>query len=936
MLKKTLTLTYIFICCVLPVSLTGAEISLDGNWRVSLQDPEHTASSLAWREIRLPGTLDDAGIGEPLDLAPELSFRVLTRLQRKNMFVGPAWYTREVTIPDSWKGRAVILELERVLWKSTVFVDGREYSSQDSLTTPHRFDLSAALTPGKHTLMLKIDNREIYKDVSHKIPRYQFPENMNVAHAYTNHTQIMWNGVLGCLCLRAEEPVRIDSAAVSAKENKLDVAVTLSNGGAAEKRTIKGVLRREGSTGMLAEFSDLITVAAGGGEARVVWTIPENVKIEQWDEFSPALYNLELNIGEDASQAVKTVFGFRELAGRDGSFWLNGKRIFFRGNLTGCEFPLTGYPATDAGAWRKIIGTMKAWGLNHMRFHSWCPPEAAFAAADELGFYFQVELPHWWETKKGEGHDAAGWAFLEAEGDRILREYGNHPSFMLFSLGNELRGDFDRGNALVRRLRGKDPRHLYTVTTFTFAKGHGRNPEPADDYYITQYTQAGWVRGQGIFNERAPAFDADYTAVSAYIDVPMLTHEIGQYAVYPDLGEIKRYTGNLVPLNFIAVRDDLEKKGMLGLAPAFTQATGHFSALLYKEDIERALRTLTLDGFQILQLQDFPGQGTALVGMLNVFWEPKGFITAKEFREFCSETVPLARLPKAVYEQGEVIRAQIDVSNFGKALDAAVIEWRVTDDGGRAVDSGRFASCAIPTGGLKACGAIEVSVPNIKRAARWQLEVIIAGTEYKNRWNIWVYPKKVEPVPSDVVFATTLNTALPALAAGKRVLFNPPVRNIKGIEGKFVPVFWSPVHFPKQPGTMGILCDPKHPALAQFPTAAHSDWQWWEPALRSRTVIINNLPVTPIVRVIDNFARNHSLANIFEAKVGKGSLLFCAIDVTNDLETRPVARQLRNSLLQYVAGKNFTPVRELPEDELKNILESDAKYAQPSDLGQLK
>ncbi len=921
MIKKTLN--HIFICCVLPLALAGAEMTLDGDWRVSLEDPQSTESSPVWRNIRLPGTLDDAGIGEPLALAPELSFRVLTRLQRKTTYIGPAWYAREVTIPDSWTGKAIILELERVLWKSTVYVDGREYASQDSLTTPHRFDLGVVLTPGKHTLMLKIDNREIHKDVSHKIPRYQFPENMNVAHAYTNHTQIMWNGVLGSLRLRAEESVRIDSVSVATKDRTLDVVVNVSNGGVARRSGIKGVLRREGSTRILAEFSDSIDMIPGGGESRVAWTIPDDVKIEHWDEFSPALYNLELSVGKDGAHAVKTVFGFRELTARDGAFWLNGRRIFLRGNLTGAEFPLTGYPAADVEAWRKIIRTSKAWGLNHMRFHSWCPPKAAFVAADELGFYFQIELPHWCENKQG--HDAASWAFLEAEADRIMREYGNHPSFMLFSLGNELQGDFDRENALVRRLREKDPRRLYTVTTFTFAKGHGRKPEPADDYYITQYTQAGWVRGQGIFNEKPPAFDADYSPVSAYIDVPMVTHEMGQYAVYPDLGEIKRYTGNLVPLNFIAVRNDLEKKGMLDLAPAFTQASGRFAALLYKEDIERALRTPTLDGFQILQLQDFPGQGTALVGMLNVFWEPKGFITPSEFREFCSETVPLVRLPKAVYEQGEVIRAQMDVSNFGKNFDAAVVEWRMIDDGGRVVDSGRFTPRAIPSGVLKACGAIEVPVANIKRAARWQLEAALAGTGYKNRWNVWVYPKKVEPVPTGVVFTTTLSDALAALAGGKRVVFNPPVKQIKGIEGKFVPVFWSPVHFPKQPGTMGILCDPKHPALAQFPTASHSDWQWWEPALRSKTVIINDLPVTPIVRVIDNFARNHSLANVFEAKVGKGSLLFCAIDVTNDLGTRPVARQLRNSLLQYAAGKDFEPVRELPENDLKNMLESGAK-----------
>ncbi|AWI08347.1 hypothetical protein [Ereboglobus luteus] len=563
--------------------------------------------------------------------------------------------------------------------------------------------------------------------------------------------------------------------------------------------------------------------------------------------------------------------------------------------------------------------------MNHFRFHSWCPPKAAFEAADELGFYYQVELPHWWETRKGEGHDAASWAYLEAEADRIVEEYGNHPSFMLLSLGNELRGDFERHNALVSRLREKDPRHLYTTTTFTFAKGHGRKPEPADEYFITQYTQAGWVRGQGIFNEVPPAFDIDYTAVSSYIDIPLVTHEVGQYAVYPDLSEIGKYKGNLTPLNFIAIRDDLKRKGMLQLAPDFTAATGRFAALLYKEEIERSLRTPSLDGFQLLQLQDFPGQGTALVGMLNVFWEEKGFMQAKEWREFCNATVPLVRLPKVVYEHGEVIRAQVEVSNFGGDLSSAIVEWRMLDNNGREVGSGQFGPRNIPSGRLIACGAIEVPVSASRQAACWRLAIGFAGTDYKNHWNIWVYPKPLARIPDNVVFATTLEEALPALAEGKRVLFNPPIKQLSGIDGKFVPVFWSPVHFPKQPGTMGILCDPAHPALARFPTSAHSDWQWWDPALRSKSVIIDNLPVTPIVRVIDNFARNHSLANIFEAKVGRGSLLFVSIDITTDLAKRPVARQLRNSLLQYAGGESFNPELELKAGDLEKLLIKSSK-----------
>jgi hypothetical protein len=329
--------------------------------------------------------------------------------------------------------------------------------------------------------------------------------------------------------------------------------------------------------------------------------------------------------------------------------------------------------------------------------------------------------------------------------------------------------------------------------------------------------------------------------------------------------------------------------------------------LLYKEEIERALRTPQLDGFQLLQLQDFPGQGTALVGLLNAFWESKGILSPEEFREVCSSVTPLVRFPKAVYERGEVFRAKVEIANFFRDLTDAEVTWTMRDTTGHTIGSGQFGPIRMEQGKASEVGEIALALPADGDAAQWRLEVAIGGTSYRNHWNIWVYPRGIRDVPATVRLVTTLDDAQRALAAGERVVFAPPLDRIKGIEAKFVPVFWSPVHFPKQPGTMGLLCDPAHPALREFPTAFHSDWQWWDPALRSRSVVLDGMSVTPIVRVIDNFMRNHSLANVFEARVGEGRLIFSAIDITSDLENRPVARQLRASLLRYAASPDFAP-----------------------------
>lgn len=907
-LKFALTFATLGLCA------RAATLDLAGSWEVSLTDPAATAE---WKPIKLPGTLDDAGLGEPLDLAPALTPQVLTRLQRRFTHVGPAWYRRAVEIPAAWAGQSIALELERVLWESRVFVDGREISRADSLTTPHVHDLTRALTPGRHELLLRIDNSEIHPEVSHHGRSYPRRDDAPLAHAYTNHTQVMWNGALGHLALHADPlsapaGLRVDACLAPAPALTVRVETKTKASAAAHYRL---TLRRAGAAAPLAEKT-----AALDAESRIVWPLPAGVSVTPWDEFSPAVYELTVALADQPDTGITTRFGFRELTVENRAFHLNGRRIFLRGNLECGIFPLTGHPPTDRAAWRKLLSTAKAWGLNHLRFHSWCPPEAAFAAADELGVYFQIELPHW---SLHVGRDAATVAFLRAEADRILAAYGDHPSFLLLSLGNELQGDMQLLHEEVSRLRAADARHLYTSTSFTFQKGHGSAPEPGDDYYITQSTAAGWVRGQGVFNEQAPAFDGDYREAAEEIGVPLVAHEIGQYSVYPDLSEIARYTGNLVPLNFVAVRDDLAKKGLLALAPQFTAASGKLATLLYKEEIERALRTPEFDGFQLLELQDFPGQGTALVGMLNAFWEPKGFVTAAEFRRFGGPVVPLARFPKAIYERGETFAARIEVANFFRPLPGTHVGWTVRDDHGVAVAEGQLAPLDLAAGGTQIVGEIRVPIPPAGAAARWQLAVTLVGTEFRNAWNFWVYPRAAgvdETIAGDVSLATTLAEAEHALAAGRRVLFLPAIDRIAGIPGKFVPVFWSPVHFPDQPGTMGLLCDPHHPALAGFPTDFHSDWQWWDLTLRSKSVVLDGLGATPIVRVIDNFNRNHSLANVFEAKVGRGRLLFSAIDLTSDLAHRPAARQLRASLLSYLRGDSFQPHAELSPAHLRALV----------------
>lgn len=916
----------IFIGCCSVQAYSQELISLAGEWSVRL-DEQRTGEQQQWykqafeKKIHLPNTLDDAGIGNtPMLTDARLERGVLIHLTRKHSYIGYAWYAREIDIPESWKGKSIILFLERVLWASRVWIDGKEAGARESLSTPHSYGLGASLAPGRHLMVIRIDNSRQY-DISVE----------NMAHAYTEGTQIIWNGIIGKLQLIARNKAHIHSVQVypSVKDKAVTVTAVLQNDlGREEKGSLLvQVLDRNKK---IVASKRLDTILPPGEWQKEFRLSPG--KYAEWDEFTPHLYtvSVQLTAGKAGGRdAVSTVLGMRGISNQNSLLWINGRRLFLRGTLECNIFPLTGHPPMDKKDWRKVFATAKAYGLNHLRFHSWCPPEAAFEVADSLGFYLQVELPLW---NKNAGKEETMNKFLEEEAFRISREYGNHPSLCLWSMGNELEGDFDWLTGLVKKLRQADPRHLYTSTTFSFQPGHGKWPEPGDDYYITQYTRKGWVRGQGIFNTYPPGFQMDYTKAIDSMPVPVIIHEMGQYSVYPRLKEIDKYTGVLDPLNFKAIRNDLARKAMLALAPAFTLASGKFSANLYKEEIERAMRTKGMSGFELLDLHDFPGQGTALIGILDAFWDSKGLVGPEEHRMYCSAVVPLIRFEKASYTNHEQFTATVEVANFSNGtLKNSVLQWTAKDRTGKLIDGGRLDQRDIEIGNGRELGTFSIGLEGIKKATSVTIELNLRGTPYRNKWRIWVYPEKIKkdnPGNKDIrgnikanapecVFVTEWNEALTQLQQGKNVLLNPDTATIKGVAGRFAPVFWSPVHFPNQPGTMGILCDPRNPALKDFPTDFYSDWQWWDLITSSKTMILDSLPkMDPIVRVIDNFFKNRNMGDIVEAKVAKGKLILVSADITHDLEKRPAARQLRYSLEQYMRSAAFGPRVELSPEQL--------------------
>jgi len=907
---------------ILAAQADGDRLSLAGKWGVWL---DSTDVGMAAKElgsltdsISLPGTLCDAGYGTPCTLKPAMTKEVFQNLKRKYDYVGAAWYNRQVDIPKSWKDKRIFLRLERVQWTSVVWVNGtRVDGMHESLSVPHCYELTRLLHAGKtNTVSIRIDNRKQH-DMSVR----------DMAHAYTNETQTLWNGILGDISLTAKPDAHIEQLTLTPDVDggRVRVAVRLSATKALPRRS-RLTLTLKTPDGQVLPAK---TVAVDSMDVETELPVPD---AQLWDEYSPKLYSLTAELATPRGSDISTsTFGMRKLSTDDALLHINGRRLFLRGTLESCVFPLTGYPPTDEAGWLKVFQRARQYGLNHLRFHSWCPPEAAFTLADKMGFYLQIELPVWTLNL---GADRPTTDFLRREALDIVRTYGNHPSFCFLSMGNELEGDFGLLHDMVSRLRAIDGRHLYTSTTFTFQKGHGGWPESVDDYFITQQTNKGWVRGQGVFEDKTPTFNTDYSASIEGLPVPIVSHEIGQYSVYPDLGSIGKYTGNLIPLNFMSVADDLRRKGRLGMAGRYTSATCQFATLLYKEEIERALRTPKFSGFQLLGLSDYPGQSTALVGVVDVFWDDKAAdggqgnapCDAATFSSFCSDIVPLATFDKAVYLNDETFTANLQVANFSATtLGQAVVEWTLSDTRGTVVASGETTAQDIKIGSSDLLGQISVPLESVHDASQLTLSVRLRGTARHNSWKIWVYPKQLPETATDVVYTRQWSEAQAALAKGRNVLFNPELKDVKGVKGRFLPVFWSPVHFPDQPGTMGILCRPEHPALTHFPTEEHSDWQWRDICVNAVTMNLDGINglSEPIVGMVDNFFANRNLALVIEARCMEGKLVVCSTDLGNANASRPEARQLRYSLEKYMASEAFAPTSRITPEQLKSLATGD-------------
>lgn len=911
-------------------------ISLAGQWTfradsLGVGEKEHWETKPFKGNIHLPGSTDDIGLGNhlplfksalgirpPKDYPKDADFGMLTR---KHKYIGVAWYQKEVVVPQSFKGRQIYLNLERVLWRSKVWVDGKQKGTAiDYLSSPHLHQLGL-LRPGKHAITILVDNREIYPIGT-------------LGHSYCPHMQTEWNGVVGKIELMAKPLLALGLVQIipSFKNGKITIGLQLDNQQSHEQTVYLDFTVKEKKTGKIIA-TNKSSIAVTNGISSCQKEITLKCRPLGWDEFYPTLYELTTMVSYNGSVQKNTAtFGFRDLGTTDKHITINSKKIEYRSSHEGMFFAQTGYPAMGKNYWLQLFDIYKKHGFNAVRFHSACPPEAAFAAADELGLYLQVEffwLDGWMGYKNmiGGNNDTLN-QFVRSELHQALLEYGNHPSMVLVAIGNELGGDFERMGEWIAAEKKQDPRHLY-------AAGVAHNITTADDF--VEYGAKGdilinagtdWDYAANYTIAKKHNYDAAYRRK----DLPEFTHEMGQYVVHPMWSDIVGYKGALAPLNLKYFRMKAKESGVENLDGAFQKASGNLNRIFYKAEIEANLRTKESAGYGLLGMVDYPGQGEALMGWVDPLYKEKNFITPSQFRQYGGSTVPLLRLPKFVWEDGETAHATIEVANYGPStIKKAILHYSIRE-GKTIINEGDLPAIDLTQGGITNVGRISEKLLSGIIGKQLNIALNIVGTDYKNNWDLWVFPKPLqERNDGGIVVTSSIDTVLMELKLAKKVLF---IANKAGASHNksyacFSPVFWSGTWFyDQETEVLGALVRNQHPALSLFPTNAELDWQWQPICNNARGFILDDLPkdYQAIIQPIDDYHFGNKLGSLFELKTKDGgSLMVCGYNLSEGLDSNIAAAQLRRSILGYMGSNAFLPKTLVGEDWLLHTFTSKEK-----------
>lgn len=954
MCKFFLTVCFILIC-FLPSYSGNVKFALDGEWAFRL-DPKDCGIRNKWFEttfsdhIYLPGALQNQGYGDDVTVQTEWitnenqsglwfthpmyaffrekdSLRYPNNFQPKKHYVGVAWYKKILHINDDlFEDEEVILFLERVHWESTLWINGREVGRQNSLTSPHIYDISQYVNDNKElSIVLRIDNRPVVDMGTN-------------AHSWGDQTMTAWNGVVGEMYIAVMDHIHVSDLQiytdVESKTARLDYEI--KNNTKTSKDILLSNIITSFNTGKrhVIPFPDK-EVKLFPGCNKVSFSVSLTDSVMLWDEYHPNLYRIETSLREKDEELSRytDTFGVRDIKTCSNRFVLNGREIYLRGNVLCGSFPMTGYASMDYDAWKRIMTIHKHYGLNHIRFHSWTPPKAAFKAADEVGIYLFPETNAWASIRTDEQAE-----FLLQEGKNNLKYYGNHPSFLMMGMGNELSAKKEITTRFLNELK-KDKRRLYTGLA-----NSTNSITPEYDFIVTREVRStiGWPPSpeRSFFYRNKPSTDFMFGNPVKY-PVPLITHEAGQHCSYPALDQMQKFTGSQIAGYIDIARHQLEERGMLHLWPYFVKASGKLQSMMYKHELEAYLRMSRHTGYEILQIEDFPGQGSALVGILDYFYDNKGYITPYEFRRSCSPMTLMLKLPKLTWKEGETLKAEAMFSNWseGEIFNPSV-RYTISDMDGKVLLTKVFTPKLIKRGDAVTIGDLSLSLTDISKATKLKISATMSGTDLSNEWEVWVYPYLENPTNDGLNIVRYIDDkVIKRITEGENMIIQLDKSQIRGnMPPVFLPVYWTQFDNMGISQTMGILCNPNHKIFTSFLTEYHTNWQWYDLLRDAHPLIFDEYGMDncwdkdfiPTIQVIDGWKTNRKLGVLAEARMGKGKVVITSMNLTDSLDNRISARQFRHSLALYMKSPDFNPASIILPDDIYSLLKEGSEGKEES------
>ncbi|NUU75476.1 glycoside hydrolase family 2 protein [Paenibacillus xylanilyticus] len=937
---------------------------LKGTWQFCLepdlandQRPPHPDDS-AWGNIQVPGSWEEQGYGNEPD------YHRMDTWTKVREYEGAAWYATNVDLTASETDCQYVFRLEGVRWTSDLWVNGHHAGQRDSLLFAQEWNITSLIHSGKvNRLELRVDN-------TMKLP-------LAGSHIHSIHTATAWGGITGGAYLHQLPPCRIQQLHIQPDAGKgivtIQYDVSVKESAKSRAYHLHVDIRHPDGSWFTRQSRNIDLVSPpveetllDGHCGRLQWELElgQEKDIALWSDESPMLYQLALSLHDEEQELdrVGRTFGMRSFRANGKKLELNNVPVFLRGYVDCCIFPLTGYPVWDKQHYVQQFRTAKSYGFNHVRLHGWSAPRPFWEAADEEGMLVQAELPHWsrWFENRDVTAPAEIMTFLTRELKGLLHSLHTHPSFVMFSMGNELIGanGHPELNELVELARSLDPTRLYTDNT-----GFGQLPAQgrSADYYIQSLN---WHPPLESELSAVPDTTLDYHDVTRLTDYPVIGHEHAQFTMYVRPQEKDKYTGVLRPSWLESIEESLARKGLAADVESFQHASGIHLIRSLKEAMERVRRTTDAAGIQLLDIRDFPGQGHATTGFLDVFWESKGITEPAAFRQFNASVVLLLGCSQRTFYAGETIHIEAGISHYGQQpiMDASM-HWRLICNN-IIEDEGEWACGDISCGSVVSIGRLTIHAPH-QGAAAFHIEAEIRSGHSEhmaaNVWHGWSFPlyhshdqshriwnsvKELQPFlldschnqvhvldgkellsqgEMDLVITSSLTpNVLDYLMNGGHVWLQvKPDELYDAVDTKYLPVFWNYLMFATQPGaTMGMNLQKQMPLLGNFPHDQASDWHWYHLVNGTPAICLDSLnEVRPLIEVIDHFHRAKRLAYAFEAKVGQGSLLVSSFPFADvSMMKRPEAAYLFQEMVAYLLGDQFKPEAAVSAGELLGMI----------------